>query len=310
MTHLHEMEKNRREAEVLQRMKRQAKQEEELAYEAWRTNQCRSIIIENRKLREAKYDKRSDLDTQNAVFKEKQMLDSMQEQMAREIDTLQKRDEFMREKDKEAKKLRQTNEAKKMIDAIFDIAHEAYIHQQKQDGEEVDPRSWHEWEQLFVEGAQIIGGQAAPEQTEEAAKNEGEATTASSSSTNIDYLELVDYLSNKGQWPTSLVSENKPNVEQILSGAADAAAAGKAAGKGAPKGPAADAVQLDEGDMQIGDQPENNYYLGDAVEQVVNLNHPARGRQLRPKNPHYLNLKLCFVGYAFAGKKLQAMKLK
>ena len=112
-------------------MKRQAKQEEELAYEAWRTNQCRSIIVENRKLREAKYDKRRELDTQNAVFKEKQMLDSMQEQMAREIETLQQRDEFMREKDKEAKKLRQTNEAKKMIDAIFDIAHEAYIHQQK-----------------------------------------------------------------------------------------------------------------------------------------------------------------------------------
>jgi len=110
MTHLHEMEKNRREAEVLQRMKRQAKQEEELAYEGWRTNQCRSIIVENRKLREAKYDKRSDLDTQNAVFKEKQMLDSMQEQMAREIETLNKRDEFMREKDKEAKKLRQTRE--------------------------------------------------------------------------------------------------------------------------------------------------------------------------------------------------------
>ncbi len=45
------------------------------------------------------------------------MLDSMQEQIAREIETLQKRDEFMREKDKDAKKLRQTNEAKKMIDA-------------------------------------------------------------------------------------------------------------------------------------------------------------------------------------------------
>jgi hypothetical protein len=41
--------------------------------------QCRGVIIEDRKLREAKYDKRRDLDTQNAVFKEKQMLDSMQE---------------------------------------------------------------------------------------------------------------------------------------------------------------------------------------------------------------------------------------
>lgn len=34
------------------------------------------------------------------------MLDSMQEQMSREIETLKKRDDFMREKDKEAKKLR------------------------------------------------------------------------------------------------------------------------------------------------------------------------------------------------------------
>ena len=50
--------------------------------------------------------------------------------------------------------------------------------------------------------------------------------------------------------------------------------------------------------------------MGDAVEQIINLNFEARGRQLRPKNPHYLNLKLCFVGYAFGGKKLQAMKLK
>jgi hypothetical protein len=31
---------------------------------------------------------------------------------------------------------------------------------------------------------------------------------------------------------------------------------------------------------------------------------------LRPKNPHYLNLKLCLVGYAFAGKKLQATRIK
>jgi hypothetical protein len=38
MTLLQDMEKSRREEEVLQRLKRQAKQEEELGYEAWRTN--------------------------------------------------------------------------------------------------------------------------------------------------------------------------------------------------------------------------------------------------------------------------------
>ena len=200
-----------------------------------------------------------------------------------------------------------------MIDAIFDIAHEAYIHQQKQDSDEIDPRNWHEWEQLFIEGAQIVGGQADLEQTEDAMKKEEEdklvLSSTTASSTNIDYLELVDYSTNKGQWPTSLVSENKPNVAEIMAGTVDAAAGGKG-GKGAPKGAPADAVQLEEGDMVIGDKPDNNYYVGDLVEQIINLNYEARGRQLRPKNPHYLNLKLCFVGYAFAGKKLQAMKLK
>lgn len=62
--------------------------------------------------------------------------------------------------------------------------------------------------------------------------------------------------------------------------------------------------------MQVGDKPENNFYVGDAIEQIINLNYEARGKQLRPKNPHFLNLKLCFVGYAFAGKRLQAMQLK
>jgi len=118
----------------------------------------------------------------------------------------------------------------------------------------------------------------------------------------------MDYLENKGQWPVTLVSENKPNIEQIMSGGVDAAPAG-GKGKAAPKG-GADAVTLDEGDMEIADAPANNFYVGDAVEQIINLNFEARGKQLRPMNPHYLNLKLCFVGYAFAGKRLQAMKLK
>ena len=172
MTHLHDIEKVRRETEVIERMKKQSKQEEELAYEAWRTSQCKAVIEENRKLRAAKYDKRLELDRQNAIFKEKQMLDSMQEQMSREIESLTARDEFLREKDKEAKKLRQTVEAKKMIDAIFDIANEAYIHQQKQDMDSIDPRNWHEWEQLFIAGLPIVTARASLKEHEEAMNEE------------------------------------------------------------------------------------------------------------------------------------------
>lgn len=183
-----------------------------------------------------------------------------------------------------------------MIDTIFDIAHEAYIHEQKQDSNEIDPRNWHEWEQLFVDGSKITGELATPAENEETMKSE-----STKDSTSIDHLELVDYLETKGQWPASLVADNKPNLAELIAGGGDAAPVkGKAPAKGAP----ADGVTLDEGDMVIGDKPDNNYYVGDAVETIISLNHEARGRQLRPKNPHYLNLKLCFVGYAFAGKKL------
>ena len=83
-----------------------------------------------------------------------------------------RRDEFLREKDKEAKKLRQTVEAKKMIDAIFDIANEAYIHQQKQDMDSIDPRNWHEWEQLFIAGLPIVTARASLKEHEEAMNEE------------------------------------------------------------------------------------------------------------------------------------------
>ena len=38
MTHLTDIEQSRRQVEVLERMKRQSRQEEELQYESWRTN--------------------------------------------------------------------------------------------------------------------------------------------------------------------------------------------------------------------------------------------------------------------------------
>jgi len=76
--------------------------------------------------------------------------------MTREIETLGLRDEFLRQKAKEAKKLRQTQECQKMVDAIFEIANEAYNHQQKQDSSEMDPRNLHEWLTAFVEGVPIL----------------------------------------------------------------------------------------------------------------------------------------------------------
>jgi len=51
---------------------------------------------------------------------------------------------------KQSKRERRNEFGYQLFDAIFDIANEAYIHQQKQDSEEIDSRCWHEWLQLFV----------------------------------------------------------------------------------------------------------------------------------------------------------------
>ena len=91
-----DMETKRRQDQALERMKRQAKQEEELDYEKWRTEQCKNVIVDNRKLREARYEKRHEIDTQTAVWREDERVKQIKEQMAREIDILKERDEEMR----------------------------------------------------------------------------------------------------------------------------------------------------------------------------------------------------------------------
>jgi hypothetical protein len=58
--------------------------------------------------------------------------------------------------------------------------------------------------------------------------------------------------------------------------------------------------------MVVPDQAENNFFLGDAVEQIICLNHEARSDLKKPKNPHHLPLKLALVGLPFAGKRTQA----
>ena len=133
-----------------------------------------------------------------------------------------------------------------MIDTIFDIAHEAFVHQQKQDSEEIDHRNWHEWIQHFVEGLPIQ--QESPSTADESSPEKKE-----SSENNIDFLELKDYLDNKGQWPTKLVSENKPNLESIFGGGSDATqATGK--GKNVVKSPTGgETGSLEDTDLVISD---------------------------------------------------------
>jgi hypothetical protein len=69
----------------------------------------------------------------------------MKQQMVREIETLKNRDVEMRIFDKQAQRERRNQFGAVLFDAIFEIANEAYIHQQKSDSPDIDSRNWHEW---------------------------------------------------------------------------------------------------------------------------------------------------------------------
>ena len=79
------MNQTTRQTNIFEIMKRQSRQEKELDYEVWRTTQCKTIIQENRKLRERQYEKRKELDTETSVVKEEKLIEEMQAASKRSV---------------------------------------------------------------------------------------------------------------------------------------------------------------------------------------------------------------------------------
>ena len=154
---MQELELKNREALVLDLMKRQSNQEKELDYEIWRTNQRKEVIVKNRHLREEQYQKRKELDKQMAMEKEKEMLKTMQAQTYRLVNERSQRMDEMGEYEEMRKNHDHTALCKSLMSKIFDIADEAYKHQQRNDSQEIDSRNWHEWMQLFKNDMPIQG---------------------------------------------------------------------------------------------------------------------------------------------------------
>jgi len=123
----------------------------------------------------------------------------------------------------------------------------------------------------------------------------------------LDELELVDYLKNQGQWNASIVAKHKPRLEEILNPPVevDAKGKGKAPAKGAPV-----EVVFEEAELEITDKVDNNFLLGDAIEQIIKINYAERAKLKHPQTPNWLTVKLCLVGYPFAGKKQQAEMIR
>ena len=57
------------------------------------------------------------------------------------------------------------------------------------------------------------------------------------------------------------------------------------------------------GEWKFGEEVVHNYFLGDAIESVIDLNfvNPS-SEELVPDIPHHLPIKIALIGYPFSGK--------
>jgi hypothetical protein len=145
--------------------------------------------------------------------------------------------------------------------------------------------------QLFKQKEPVIANTKVPEHQFSDQSEDAEAATQF-----LDECELDDYLENKGQWNAAVVTDRKPNIEDILNAPDPNAAAAKGA-KGGPE-----KVELGEGESEIPDEVPLNHYLGDAIETIIKLNFEERASLEEPLVPGHLALKLCILGRAFAGR--------
>lgn len=103
------------------------------------------------------------------------------------------------------------------------------------------------------------------------------------------------------------MAKNKPKLDEILNPPAEVDP--KAKGKAPAKGAQAE-MNFDEAELEVTDKVDNNYLLGDALEEIIKINFEERASLRHPQTPNWLTVKMCLIGYPFAGKKEQAEMIR
>ena len=297
-----ELESIRREDEIIEKMLRESRQEEELGYELWRTRQCKSVIIENRKLREARYQKRRDLDREITVIREEEALKTEVYNKNKRFNVEKGRSRHLQIFKKQQKRDQHNETCLTFLNSIFDIANEAFKHEQQKDTDEIDSRNWREWVQLFV-SLKPISVSAIPENAETSIVPYFESEEIAEANENLNKTEFRDYLNGERQWRGEILTSNMPNLEEIFQ-KSEGEVKGKKGGGG---GSAEDKINIEENEIPL--EAPKNYNLGCSIQRIIDLNFAEEEIVQEPQVPFHLPLKLSILGHSFAGKMTQAILL-
>jgi len=151
-----EIENKRREEQYIAKLAKQSNQEKQLTYETYRVNQCKNIIKDNRNLREDMYKKREEGNKEFQKINEENYLKFHIENFHRDQEKEDNRKKDLEISQKQKQRNLNSDKCKSMIDLIIDISDKAYEYQQINDVEEIDPRVWREWTNLFKNNESVL----------------------------------------------------------------------------------------------------------------------------------------------------------
>ena len=338
-----EIENRRREEQLISKLDKKSNQEKQLAYEFWRVDQNKKIIIENRKYREENYEER--------ILKDKVINQENEEEFVRfHLNNFQRdmQKEDLRSKQlviNEKQKNRSTNtgNCREMIQLIIDIAEEAYIYQQTNDSEAIDDRVWREWMQLFINNQSALKQEEysrlpdlnqTDNQIENQLKSYNNSTISLKSSKlnagnessmvplsemeeitcekTLDECEFLDYLNYMGQWRRSLIPTTAfftINLVELMTDPQQAAAVDPKAKK-PPVGKGVEVKEEykedDPDNLIIPKEPNLNCYLGNLVDTLIDTAFEDAGEEPKRYLFTHIPIKISLIGHAFSGKKTQA----
>ncbi|CAD8202735.1 unnamed protein product [Paramecium octaurelia] len=192
-------ELQRRECCVLEKLKQQSRQEQEIMYEIWRAFQCKEVIGENRKLRDENYRNKQELNVINQKFKEEEMLRSLQYEFNEEIELQQKRQLEINVEYKLLIRQQNYEKCRKLVEILFEIEEQVYEHLQNHDSNQINEQFTRENNHLFEQGMELIPYKRfrTYDPIKEMKKQENQNQQQKMF---LAKMEMQDYLEGTGAW--------------------------------------------------------------------------------------------------------------
>eukprot|EP00825_Cyclidium_porcatum_P013933 TRINITY_DN173_c0_g1_i1.p1 TRINITY_DN173_c0_g1~~TRINITY_DN173_c0_g1_i1.p1 ORF type:complete len:711 (-),score=150.71 TRINITY_DN173_c0_g1_i1:153-2285(-) len=266
-----DIEVEKREQHIIEKLKQESRQEKEIEYEIWRAQQCKYIIKNNREYRTEKYRLKNEKNVLHAKYKEEEMLKTLQAENLFDIAQKMSRLNDLQIQYKQDIHKQHYNQCLNLTNVLVNLAMICFDHQQDRDSQEIDSFFWDQQLQLFKDGKPQIP--TINSRNYDIIKNlRIQQSSSIESKQALALKELNDYLNGLGQWIPQHKKEGDNETDEKF----------------------------------VPDKPMNNTQFGDIVTFILEQNFQDQVKIIQNYNkttPDNLAIKLAITGYQFSGKK-------